>query len=126
MELMVFSSVNISNAYLLHFNNWFDDWLDLKIYEESFFSFLVSFFMSKFELCLPLILHYFYRYICPNPVWACAWDESNCNYVYAGLQNGWDILYILNSFLRHVFTKMIRVLLLGPKGCTTYFNYLIC
>ena len=27
-------------------------------------------------------------YMCPNPVWACAWNERNCNYVYAGLQNG--------------------------------------
>ncbi|XP_066925318.1 E3 ubiquitin-protein ligase rfwd3.S-like [Clytia hemisphaerica] len=32
-------------------------------------------------------------YTCPNPVWACAWDESNCNYVYAGLQNGQCYVY---------------------------------
>lgn len=32
-------------------------------------------------------------YNCPNPVWACAWNEADTNYVYAGLQNGSCYVY---------------------------------
>jgi len=32
-------------------------------------------------------------YTCEAPVWACTWDGSNTNYVYAGLQNGACCVY---------------------------------
>lgn len=32
-------------------------------------------------------------YTCPGPVWACAWNDSDNNYVYAGLQNGTCLIY---------------------------------
>merc|ERR1719494_35668 len=32
-------------------------------------------------------------YTCPAPVWACAWNTSNSNYVYAGPQNGTCCVY---------------------------------
>ncbi|XP_041466787.1 E3 ubiquitin-protein ligase RFWD3-like [Lytechinus variegatus] len=32
-------------------------------------------------------------YTCPMPAWCCAWNTTNTNYVYAGLQNGTVVIY---------------------------------
>lgn len=41
-------------------------------------------------------------YTCPKPVWACAWNECDTNYVYAGIQHGGCYVFDIRNLEKEI------------------------